>query len=73
MDNSYTNVNGKIELEFEITKDGTMTTFPVQLVVVEKVFQSEKVNNKIVELLNLVKIDEAIDDFMDSIKRNKQS
>lgn len=71
VDNSYTNVNGKIELEFEITKDGTMTTFPVQLVVVEKVFQSEKVNNKIVELLNLVKIDEAIDDFMDSIKKKQ--
>ena len=71
VDNSYTNVNGKIELEFEITKDGTMTTFPVQLVVVEKVFQSEKVNNKIVELLDLIKIDEAIDDFMDSIKKKQ--
>lgn len=71
VDNSYTNINGKIELEFEITKDGTMTTFPVQLVVVEKVFQSEKVNNKIIEVLETIQMDEYIDEFLDGIKKKQ--
>lgn len=67
----YTNINGKTKFEFEINKDGKTTTFPLELVIAEKVFQSPVVNNKIVELLDLVKIDEAIDDFMDSIKKKQ--
>lgn len=67
----YTNINGKTKFEFEINKDGKTTTFPLELVIAEKVFQSSVVNNKIVELLDLVKIDEAIDDFMDSIKKKQ--
>lgn len=69
LNEEYTDVHGKAKFEFEITKDGKITTFPLQLIIAEKVFQSEVVNNKIVELLNLVKIDDAIDDFMDGIKK----
>ena len=67
----YTNIHGKARFEFEINKNGKTTIFPLELVIAEKVFQSTVVNNKIVELLNLVKIDEAIDDFMDSIKKKQ--
>ena len=68
LDNSYTNVNGKIEFEFEITKDGTMTTFPVELVIIQKVFQSEKVNNKIIEVLETVRMDDAVYELLDKVK-----
>jgi hypothetical protein len=71
LDEEYTNIHGKAKFEFEINKDGKTTTFPLELVIAEKVFESSVVNNKIVELLNLVKIDDAIDDFMDSIKKKQ--
>ena len=69
LNEEYTNTYGKAKFEFEINKDGKTTTFPLELIIAEKVFQGSVVNNKIVELLNLVKIDEAIDDFMDGIKK----
>lgn len=71
LDEEYTNIHGKAKFEFEINKDGKTTTFPLELIIAEKVFESSIVNNKIVELLNLVKIDDAIDDFMDSIKKKQ--
>ena len=66
--NTYTDVSGKAKFELEITKDGKITTFPLEIVIVEKVFQSEVVNNRIIELLKTVKIDDAINDFLGRLK-----
>ena len=49
LNKNYTDIKGKAKLDIEIVKEGTVSTFPLCLVIVEKVFQSNKVNNKIVE------------------------
>ena len=71
LDKSYTDVNGKANIEFEVTKNGTITTFPVELVIVKKAFQSEKVNNKIIEVLETIQMDEYVDEFLDGIKKKQ--
>lgn len=68
LDNSYTDVNGKATIEFEITQNGTMTTFPVELVIIKKVFQTEKVNNKIIEVLETIRMDDAVYELLDKVK-----
>lgn len=70
LDEEYTNINGKTKFEFEINKDGKMTTFPLEIVIVQKSFQSEAVNNKIIEVLETIQMDEYVDTFMDSVKAN---
>lgn len=71
MNKDYTDIKGKAKLDIEIVKEGTVSTFPLCLVIVEKVFQSNKVNNKIVELLDIIKMDEYIDEFLDGIKKKQ--
>lgn len=71
LNKDYTDIKGKARLDIEITKEGTISTFPLVLVIVEKVFQSNKVNNKIVELLDIIKMDEYVDEFLDSIKKKQ--
>ena len=71
LNKDYTDIKGKAKLDIEIVKEGTVSTFPLCLVIVEKVFQSNKVNNKIVELLDIIKMDEYIDEFLDGIKKKQ--
>ena len=71
LNKNYTDIKGKAKLDIEIVKEGTVSTFPLCLVIVEKVFQSNKVNNKIVELLDIIKMDEYIDEFLDGIKKKQ--
>lgn len=71
LNKDYTDIKGKARLDIEITKEGTVSTFPLCLVIVEKIFQSNKVNNKIVELLDIIKMDEHIDEFLDNIKQKQ--
>lgn len=71
LNKDYTDIRGKARLDIEITKEGTISTFPLVLVIVEKVFQSNKVNNKIVELLDIIKMDEYVDEFLDGIKKKQ--
>lgn len=71
LNKDYTDIKGKARLDIEITKEGTISTFPLVLVIVEKVFQSNKVNNKIVELLDIIKMDEYVDEFLDGIKKKQ--
>lgn len=70
LDKSYTDLGGKANIEFEITKNGTITTYPLELVIIKKVFNSDKVNNKLVEVLDTIKMDEYVDIFMDSVKES---
>ena len=71
LDKKFTETKGKAKFELEIINNGKMTTFPLEIVIVQKSFQSEIVNNKIVELLDIIKMDEHIDEFLDNIKQKQ--
>lgn len=71
LNNDFTEIKGKAKFELEIINDGKMTTFPLEIVIVQKSFQSEAVNNKIIEVLETIQMDEYIDEFLDGIKKKQ--
>lgn len=73
LDKDFTSVVGKAEFEIEVEKEGQMTTFNLELQVVRKVFNSEKVNVAILKLVETIKIDDAISSFLDNIKAEVNS
>lgn len=71
LDKKFTETKGKAKFELEIINNGKMTTFPLEIVIVQKSFQSETVNNKIIEVLEAIQMDEYIDEFLDGIKKKQ--
>lgn len=68
LDKDFTNIVGKAEFEIEVEKEGQMTTFNLELQIIKKVFNSDKVNIAVLKLIETIKIDEAISSFLDNIK-----
>lgn len=67
IDKNYTNIAGKARFDIEIIKDGTLSTFPLEIFIVEKVLQSQKVNNAILDLIRIIKIDDIVYELVDEI------
>ena len=68
LDRDFTDVPGMVKMELEIEKEGQATSFELELYVNRKLFNSEKVNTTILKLIETIKIDEAINAFLDGIK-----
>lgn len=60
IDKGYTDIYGLAKFDVEITNNGTTSTFPLELDIIQKVFNSEKVNNNILKMLETLKISEAM-------------
>ena len=71
LNKNFTEIKGKAKFELEIINDGKMTTFPLEIIIVQKSFQSEAVSNKIIEVLETIQMDEYVDEFLDGIKKKQ--
>lgn len=73
LDTVYTNINGEVKFEFEITNGGVTTVFPLLLYVRKKTFLSKIVEDTITKVLQTINIDEYVDQFLNNLNAKVES